>query len=97
MNNYITIGIVISEILALVLIRKVWKSQDPTIMKVIVSIIAFIPFVGLFFAAWIYSFPASNPPDKQVHGRGHFFFEHMEKERAARKQKEKLKKQKKYS
>jgi len=97
MNNYIIIGIVISEILALLLIRKVWKSHDPTIMKVIVSIIALIPFFGLFFVAWVYNFPASNPPDKQVHGKGFFFFEHMEAERAARKNKEKLKKQKKYS
>ena len=74
MNNYSLLIILISELLAIFLVWKIWKRNDHLIMKLALSIIAFVPIIGLFFAAWIINIPTSQPEHLQVRGaRGDFF------------------------
>jgi len=54
-------AIVVSELVALLLIWRVWRSPDPILLRIAVSLIALIPFIGPFFALWIGHFPNPLP------------------------------------
>jgi hypothetical protein len=56
------IAIVISELIALYLIWRLWKSNDHPFFKVALSLIALIPFLGPFIVLWTANFPSKIPP-----------------------------------
>lgn len=58
----LTIAIAISELVALYLIWRLWKSSDHLFFKLALSFIALIPFLGPIAVLWIANFPSSLPP-----------------------------------
>lgn len=40
----------------------IWRREDPVLLKVAVTIVAFIPVVGPVFALWVCSFPDRMHP-----------------------------------
>lgn len=57
-----SIVILISEVCALWLIWKVWRSDDYSVFKVALSILALVPILGPILALWIANFPAPQHP-----------------------------------
>jgi len=49
--------ILLSEVVAALVVWQVWRGSDPTILKVLVTIMALIPFIGPLCAMWVSSFP----------------------------------------
>lgn len=63
-----------SEVLAMWLILKLWRSGDRVFFKVSLSLLALIPVLGPLLAFWISDFPEEEPEVLQVpRGRGYFF------------------------
>lgn len=60
--SWLLIGICVSELLAIYLIFKLWKSSDLIFLKFCFSAIALIPFLGPFFVLWGANFPAVQHP-----------------------------------
>ena len=56
------IAIVVSELLAVYLVLRLWKSNDHPFFKVVLSLIALIPFLGPIIVLWLANFPNSLPP-----------------------------------
>ena len=52
----------ISELIAIFLIYKLWKSNDLLFFKICFSIVSLIPFLGPFFVLWAANFPAPQHP-----------------------------------
>lgn len=59
------ICIAVSELIAILLIYKLWKSNDLVFFKVCFSIISLIPFLGPFFVMWAANFPSRQHPALQ--------------------------------
>jgi len=59
---WLPIGICISELLAIYLIFKLWKSNDLLFFKICFSAIALVPFLGPFFVLWGANFPPPQHP-----------------------------------
>ena len=53
--------IVTSELIALWLIWKLWRSNEHLLFKIALSILAFVPVLGPFFVIWNGSFPSEKP------------------------------------
>lgn len=60
--SWLEISIAVSEVIALYLIFRVWKSEDYVIFKVLYSIIAVIPFLGPFMVLWSVNIPSRQHP-----------------------------------
>jgi len=56
--SWFEICIGISELVAIYLIYRLWKSDDFLFFKISFSIISVIPFLGPFFVLWAGNFPA---------------------------------------
>jgi hypothetical protein len=54
---WLEIWIGISEVIAILLIYKVWKSGDYLFFKICFSVIALVPFLGPIFVLWATNFP----------------------------------------
>jgi hypothetical protein len=52
----------ISEILALLLIWRLWRTNDHIILKLAISVVALIPVLGLLLAYWASDFPEPHHP-----------------------------------
>jgi hypothetical protein len=66
------IFVAISELIAVYLIWKLWKTDDYLIFKICYSLLALIPFLGPFFVLW-----STNIPSRQ-----HASFQDRERYRA---------------
>ena len=53
--------IVLSEVVALWIIWRLWRSADHLFFKVALTIVALIPILGPIIALWIGNFPSSAP------------------------------------
>jgi hypothetical protein len=58
----LTIGIIISELVAIWLAWRIFRSPDPLLLRVATAIVAFIPFVGPLVAYWSANFPPPHHP-----------------------------------
>lgn len=58
----LTIAIAISEIAAIWVAWRIMRSADPLVLRVLNSLLAFIPFVGPLAAYWIANFPEPHHP-----------------------------------
>ena len=56
------ISIAVSELVALYLIWRVWKSNDYLIFKISYSALAIVPFIGPFIVLWSANFPSRQHP-----------------------------------
>ena len=67
--------ILASEVVALWVILRLWRSADPIFFKAILSLLALIPVVGPLLVFWISDFPDVEPEVLQVPRgrRGDFF------------------------
>ena len=66
--------VAISELVALVLILRIWRSREFLVLKVLVSVIALIPFFGPLLVLWIGGFPNEAPEAMQNQGpRGDYY------------------------
>jgi hypothetical protein len=54
--------VVVSELLALWIIWRLWRSADHPFLKTALSLLALIPVLGPIIALWIGHFPTSKPP-----------------------------------
>lgn len=54
--------IAISEVVAAVLIWRLWKSDEHPFFKVALSALALIPILGPLLVLWLSNFPNSLPP-----------------------------------
>ena len=50
-----------SELLALWLVWRLWRSEDHVFFKVALSLFAFLPVLGPLLVLWIGNFPDSKP------------------------------------
>lgn len=50
-----------SELVALWIIWRLWRSQDHTFFKIALSVLALIPVLGPILALWMGNFPSSKP------------------------------------
>ena len=62
--------IALSELLAVWVIWRLWRSADHIVFKVALSLIALIPVLGPIVAIWISNFPESAPKVLQDRWRG---------------------------
>jgi len=51
-----------SEFIALLLIYKLWKSNDLLFFKICYSVMVLVPFLGPFFVMWAANFPPRQHP-----------------------------------
>ncbi len=73
MNEYLLVLILVSEMVSVFLIYKVWKSKEYLVFKVIGTFLIFIPFVGPLFILFIFDMPSSqNKALQNRGGRGHY-------------------------
>ena len=56
------IAIAVSELVALVLIWRLLKSDEHPFFKFALSLLALIPFLGPILALWLGNFPSAQPP-----------------------------------
>ena len=54
-------AIVLSELVALALIWRLWRSDDHLFFKLTLTLIALIPFIGPVLVFWLNNFPKSQP------------------------------------
>ena len=59
--------IVLSEAVALWLVVRVWRSHDPLVLKVALSLLAAVPVLGPIAVGWIASFPPPLPHELRDH------------------------------
>ena len=72
-STVLIVAVVVSEIIAVFLIRAIWRSDDYRIMKVVMSqesIVALIPVIGTRGALWTYGFPSAQNRAYQNRGLG---------------------------
>lgn len=50
-----TVIVVLSEVAAIWIVWRLWKSGDPLVMKIALSAIAVIPILGPLFVLWVSS------------------------------------------
>ena len=62
---WLEIAIAISELIAVYLIWKVWKSDDYPLFKIGYTFVALIPFLGPFFVLWSMNIPSRQHPSFQ--------------------------------
>ena len=60
-SSILLLIVVISELVALYLIWRIWKSDDYLGMKIALSVLAIIPVVGTLGVLWIIGFPHPAP------------------------------------
>lgn len=53
--------VVFSEAVALWLIWRLWRSEDPIAFKAVLSLVALLPVVGPVLVLWICNFPPRKP------------------------------------
>lgn len=51
----------VSELIALWIIWKLWRSDDHLFFKVTLSLLVFLPVLGPLLVLWIGNFPSSKP------------------------------------
>jgi len=56
------IAIAISELVALLLIWRLWKSDEHPFFKIALSLLALLPFFGPLLVLWLSNFPSPLPP-----------------------------------
>lgn len=64
MNNEIPAGLVVvfvSELIALWIIWRLWRSEDHVFFKVTLSLLVLLPVLGPLLVLWISIFPSSKP------------------------------------
>lgn len=65
--------VAVSELLATVHIFYVLKSRESIAIKCVLSVVAVIPVIGLFFSYWIFNLPDKQPLHLQNNGpRGEY-------------------------
>jgi len=66
--------VAISELVALVLIVRIWRSNEFRVLKVLLSCVVLIPVLGPFLVLWIVAFPNRAPEAVQNRGsRGNYY------------------------
>ena len=68
MNQYFIISIIVSDLIALYLLIKVWKSDERILLKIIGTIIGLIPFIGLLAIMFVFDMPENQPSNQQNQG-----------------------------
>ena len=63
--SWFHIAICTSELIAILLIFKLWKSKEHLFFKILFSVIALVPFLGPFFVLWGSNFPQPQHPALQ--------------------------------
>ena len=70
-NTVLLIVVILSEIVAVFLIRRIWQREDYRIIKIMMSVVALIPVVGTLGILWVYGFPATSHPAVQNRSNGY--------------------------
>lgn len=55
------VAILVSEIVAIWLIWRLWRSDDYLFFKIALSVLALIPIAGPLFVLWVGNFPPIQP------------------------------------
>lgn len=63
------LAVVVSEIVAIFVIWRIWRANDYVAMKILLTVLAVIPVVGTLGALWIVGFPDSQPEALQDKSR----------------------------
>lgn len=58
----------VSEVIAIMLIVRVWRSNIGTFEKLALSLLALVPVLGLFLAWWLFHDPSPMPPHLRNYG-----------------------------
>jgi hypothetical protein len=69
LSNILTIrfaAFAFTTLLAIYLTFRIWKTADPNWFKVLLTLIAFVPFFGPLFVFWIANFPDRMHPSMQA-------------------------------
>jgi len=66
--------LLISELVAFMLIVRIWRSGETMALKILLSLVALIPVLGPLLALWIVAFPNEAPEAIQNRGpRGNYY------------------------
>jgi hypothetical protein len=66
--------VAVSELVALVVVVRIWRSGELATLKILLSAIALIPLLGPLLALWISAFPNEAPENMQNRGfRGNYY------------------------
>ena len=60
------LGFGVSLIASLLVIRLVWRRDDPVFFKIFVTLVALIPFIGPVAGLWVTTFPDKMHPGMQA-------------------------------
>ena len=60
------LGFGVSLVASLLVIRLVWRRDDPVFFKIFVTLVALIPFIGPVAGLWVTTFPDKMHPDMQA-------------------------------
>ena len=60
------LGFGASFIASLLVIRLVWRRDDPVVFKICITVLALIPFIGPIAGLWVTGFPDKMHPDLQA-------------------------------
>lgn len=60
--THLQLAVAVSELLAIYLIWRSWRSADHIILKVATTVVALIPFIGPLVAYWVSDFPEPHHP-----------------------------------
>lgn len=72
------IVVTISELLALALIVRLWRSGEWPAMKVMLTLLALVPVLGPFFVLWVARFPPRVPramQNRSPRGRPYYYLD----------------------
>ena len=61
--------VILSEILAALLISRIWHRDDYRTIKMVMSVVPMIPVVGTLGVLWVYGFPPVKPRALQNRNR----------------------------
>ncbi len=72
-TSLIVLVVGISEVVAVFLIWRIWRTTDYLFIKISLSILAIIPVIGTLAALWIHGFPPAQPEALRSRSRGDMF------------------------
>ena len=70
MSYYVVVALVLSALCSLVLVISLWRSSEYVVLKVLLTALTFIPFLGIVFYGFYWCISQIAPQEKLLQNRG---------------------------
>ena len=70
MNQLLLLGLIVSAIISLVLVVRVWRASEYLIVKYVLTLITFVPFIGPVFYWFYWGMSEIKPQAESLQNRG---------------------------